>query len=103
MKKLSKRVNQRIVRLERLTGRTNILAVKELKEKLTIEQLKGVAWTKFGRTAVSSKLTETQMIAEIKALQDFLEGKSTITSVKSEKARVEKSIGKKVSWHAFIV
>lgn len=43
LKKLSKRANQRIVRLERTFGK-DTWATKKLKEKLSIEKLG--AWTK---------------------------------------------------------
>lgn len=43
LKKLSKRANQRIVRLERTFGK-DTWAIKKLKEKLSIEKMG--AWTK---------------------------------------------------------
>lgn len=47
LKKLSKRANQRIVRLERTFGK-DTWATKKLKEKLSIEKLG--AWTKIRKS-----------------------------------------------------
>lgn len=98
LKKLSKRANQRILRLERLTGEKNLFAVKQLADFLSSSQLQG--WTKkTGRARVTMKMTETQMQAEIKALNDFLEDKySSVANVKQLKEHTEKSIGTKLSW-----
>ena len=103
MKKLSKRANQRILNIERLTGTTDILSVKELKEKLTIEQLKNTSWTKSNRVAVKSYLNDTQMIAQIKALKEFLEPViakplSTVGEIKKYKSFIESSIGRKITY-----
>lgn len=71
MKKLSKRANQRIVRLERLTGVEEPFAVKQLADYLSQETLN--AWTKKGRSAVKKGLTNLQMKSIIKALNRFLQ------------------------------
>lgn len=97
LKKLSKRANQRILRIERLTNAKDLFAVKQLKDFLSSSQLQG--WTKSGRARVTMKMTETQMQAEIKALKEFLESKySTVKAIKDIKADVEKSIGAKIKW-----
>ena len=97
LKKLSKRANQRILRLERLTGKNEIFATKQLADFLSSSQVQG--WTKSGRVRVSSKMTETQMQATIKATKMFLEEKySSVANVKQLKQDIEKSIGMKLSW-----
>lgn len=93
MKKLSKRANQRIVRLERLTGTSESFAVKQLADYLSSDTLN--AWTEKGRSSVIKGLTEGQMKAVIKALNQFLkndlstqQGIKNYTKEKSEKAGV---------------
>lgn len=70
MKKLAKRANQRIVRLERLTGIEEPFGTKSLADYLSSEMLN--AWTEKGRVAVKKGLTETQMKAIIKKTKIFL-------------------------------
>jgi len=83
LKKLSKRANQRILRLERLTGIKESFATKQLSDYLSSEQIKG--WTKTGRVRVSKQMTETQMIATIKATKQFLNNSlSRVTEVKKK-------------------
>lgn len=91
LKKLSKRANQRIVRLEREFGK-DTWATKNLRNKLATEPLQ--AWTKSGRVKVNKSMTITQMKATIKATNQFLNSKtSTIRGVK----QVKKSTIKKLS------
>lgn len=71
MKKLANKASARIRTIEKTIGKTPILGVRELKEKL--ESLPMEQWTAGGRPAVRKNLSETQMIAEINALKDFLE------------------------------
>ena len=81
LKKLSKRANQRILRLERLTGLKESFAVKQLVDYLSSEQLKGIS--RKGRIRVSKKFNEAQMIAIIKATKEFLASKqSKVSEVK---------------------
>lgn len=80
MRKLSKRANQRILRIERLTGITNAFSIKQLQDYLSSDVLK--AWTKKGRVSMSKKFSETQMRAVIKATNEFLSsGVSTIKEI----------------------
>ena len=98
MKKLSKRANQRILRLERLTKEKTPFAVKELQDKLSSEMLN--AWTKTGRVSVKKGLSKIQMQAEIKALRQFL-SENTISTEKQVKDYVKKAsekAGKKLSY-----
>lgn len=85
LKKLSKRANQRIVRLEREFGTEN-LAIRNLRDKLAIEPLQ--AWTSSGRVKVNKSMTEIQMKATIKATNQFLNSKlSTRTGIKKAKKK----------------
>ena len=83
LKKLGKRANQRIVRLERAFGK-DTWATRDLKDKLSIEPLQ--AWTKSGRVKYNKSMTEAQMKATIKAIQRFLD-KPTSTRRGIKKAR----------------
>lgn len=85
LKKLSKRANQRIVRLERLTDVKESFAVKQLADYLSSEQVKG--WTKTGRVRASKQMTETQMIATIKATKQFLN--NSLSRVKEVKKKTK--------------
>lgn len=93
MKKLAKRANQRIVRLERETGVQEPFSVKQLADYLSSNTLN--AWSEKGRASVIKGLTEGQMKAEIKALNQFLNndlskqrGIKNYIKEKSEKAGV---------------
>ena len=95
LKILSKRANQRLVRLERAFGKDS-WASKRLRNKLDIESLQ--AWTKTGRVKVNKSMTITQMKATIKATQQFLNSKtSTVKGVKSVRkttiSQIAKSLG----------
>ena len=83
LKKLSKRANQRIVRLEREFGK-DTWATRELKDKLEVEPLQ--AWTRSGRVKVNKSMTETQMKATIKEVNKFL-NKATSTKRGIQRAR----------------
>lgn len=91
MKKLAKKANQRIVRLERLTESEEPFGTKSLADYLSSETLQ--AWTKKGRVAVKKGLSETQMKAIIKKTKTFLNDDiSTISEAKKfTKAESEKA------------
>lgn len=85
LKKLSKRANQRILRLEREFGTEN-LAIRNLRDKLAIEPLQ--SWTSSGRVKVNKSMTEIQMKATIKATNQFLNSKlSTRSGIKKAKKK----------------
>lgn len=95
LKKLSKRANQRLVRLERAFGK-DTWAAKRLRNKLDIESLQ--SWTKTGRVKVNKSMTITQMKATIKATQQFLNSKtSRIKGIKEVRkstiSNIAKSLG----------
>ena len=90
LKKLSKRANQRIVRLEREFGK-DTWATKYLKEKLVAEPLQ--AWTLSGRVKVNKSMTVRQMKATIKATKEFLSSSiSTKRGVKKAKQKAIKTL-----------
>lgn len=90
LKKLSKRANQRIVRLERAFGTDNI-AIKNLKDKLAIEKLQ--AWTSKGRVRVNKNMSIIQMKATIKETERFLKSPtSTRRGIKKIKQKAIKTI-----------
>lgn len=90
LKKLSKRANQRIVRLEREFGK-DTWATKYLKEKLATEPLQ--AWSVSGRVKVNKSMTVIQMKATIKATKEFLNSSiSTKRGVKKAKQKAIKTL-----------
>lgn len=90
LKKLSKRANQRIVRLEREFGK-DTWATKYLKEKLATEPLQ--AWTISGRVKVNKSMTVTQMKATIKETKKFLNSSiSTKRGIKKAKQKAIKTL-----------
>ena len=90
LKKLSKKANQRIVRLEREFGK-DTWATKYLKEKLATEPLQ--AWTISGRVKANKSMTVTQMKATIKATKEFLNSSiSTKRGIKKAKQKAIKTL-----------
>ena len=88
LKKLGRKANKKLLILEREFGKKNMFASKLLKSRLDTEKLKG--WTKGGRvrTSISDK-NITQVKAEIKALKEFIESKtSTPEGIKEVKAKI---------------
>lgn len=90
LKKLAKRANQRIVRLEREFGKET-WATKKLRDKLAIEPLQ--AWTVSGRVKVNKSMTVLQLQKTIKATEQFLSSKtSTVGGVKKVRKEQIKKI-----------
>lgn len=90
LKKLAKRANQRIVRLEREFGKET-WATKKLRNKLAIEPLQ--AWTTSGRIKVNKSMTVLQLQKTIKATEQFLDSQtSTIGGVKKVRKEQIKKI-----------
>lgn len=96
LKRLAKRANQRILRLERLTGITGAFATKQLYDYLESDVLN--ALTSKGRVAVRRDFDETQMKAIIKAVNIFLESDSTVKKVKQIKKEYSKQAGKELDF-----
>lgn len=97
LKMLVKRANQRLVRLERLTGEKDSFSSKQLFDYLSSEKLKAV--TKTNRIKTDNFNSE-QMEAIKNAVENFLDkdSLSTVTNIKKYKAKVEKAIGTEVSF-----
>lgn len=90
LKKLSKRANQRIVRLERNFGK-DTLVTRYLKDKLATEPLQ--AWTRSGRVRVNKSMSVEQMRGTIKATKEFLNNQlSTRRGIKKSKAKAIKTL-----------
>ena len=74
LRKLAKRANQRIVRLERQFGKDK-WAVKNLRDRLDTQKLQ--AWTKTGRIKYNKSMTITELRAVIKATKQFLNSQTS--------------------------
>ena len=99
LKSLAKRANQRILRLQRLTGEEEPFSVKELTDYLSASEVNGL--TKSGNVKVSKSMTLEQMRATIKATEKFLREDriSTQSQAKKEKSKIEQIFGgKKITW-----
>lgn len=96
LKRLAKRANQRILRLERLTGKTGTFATKQLYDYLDSDVLN--ALTSKGRVAVRRDFDETQMKAIIKAVNIFLENDSTVKKVKKIVKEYSTQAGKELNF-----
>lgn len=88
LRKLAKRANQRIVRLERFTGRQDAWAVANLRNRLDTEKLN--AWTPKGRIKYNKSMNITELRATIKATKNFL------NSATSTKRGIRKVIQKQI-------
>lgn len=104
LNKLSKRANQRILEIERLTKRKSPqFAVKELADLLS--STKGLTKRK-GKSIRASQykksMTETDVIGSIKALRNFLDKQrtptSTIRGIKAYTKKISEETGKKVTY-----
>ena len=84
VKKLAKRVNQRILRIER-TVKTETIAVENLRNKLDSEYVKG--WTKSGRVRFNKKLSYWQLQGIKKASEEFLN--KDVSTIKGLKKQLE--------------
>lgn len=95
--KLIKRANQRILRLERLTGIKESFGVKQLIDYASSEQLQAV--TKSGRIRITKGMNETQMKALNSILDQFLNRSiSTVKQVKKYVKEKSRETGKELSY-----
>lgn len=95
LKTLAKRANQRLLRLERLTGEKGTFASKQLYDYL--EVVNGISKT--GRIRVSKSLSETEMLGIIRATKQFLKsGTSTQRGVKKKVKEYSTKAGKPISF-----
>lgn len=97
LKKLVKRANQRLLRIERLTGEKDSFSSKQLFDYLSSEKLKAVTKTNRIKT---ENFNLDQMEAIKSAVENFLDkdSLSTVSNIKKYKAKVEKAIGSEVSF-----
>lgn len=94
---LIKRANQRILTIERLTGKKETFAVKQLIDYLSSSTINGV--TAKGRIAYRRDTTLMQKQAIKKAVEEFLsKSESTVRGIKKYTAKVSKLSGKKLSY-----
>lgn len=78
LKKLVKKANQRLVRLERFTGRQNAWASKILRNKLDTAKLN--AWTVKNRIRINKNMSITQLKGIKRATENFLNSKTSTKS-----------------------
>ena len=99
LKKLAKRANQRILRIERLTGEKGLFSAKQLYDYLDV--VEGISKT--GRIRVSKNFSKIQMEGILKATKNYLEDTANTTQreLKRRKVELEKSVGKSISWRQF--
>lgn len=98
LKKDIKRANQRILRMERETGKQGLFATKELYDYLSSYELDAI--TKKGRISLKSDYNLSQLRAIQKATDNFLKGDySKVKSVKKLKAEIEREAGKPISYN----
>lgn len=74
LKKLAKRANQRIVRLEREFGKDK-WAIKNLRDRLETQKLN--AWTKTGRIKYNKSMSITELRSVTKATKQFLNSQTS--------------------------
>lgn len=98
LKKLAKTANQRILRLERLTGYKGLFASKQLYDYLDSSTLN--ALTPASRIRVSKTYNLMQLKAIKKAVENFLENKeaSTLSGVKKITQTYSEKAGKPISY-----
>lgn len=92
-KRLSKQVNQQILRLER-EAKGDTIAIMHIRNKLDTKAVQG--WTKSGRVRFNNKMNDDQLNAIITAMEQFKKEKtSTISGLKKELEKVRKQTGEK--------
>ena len=95
VKTLSKRANQRLVRLERSFG-VDTWAAKKLSSRLASEKLQ--AFTNAGRVKYNKSMSITELKAVKKATEQFLNSEtSKVSSIKKIKKRTVKTLKKSLN------
>ena len=98
MKKLAKVTNQRILRIERLTGIVDGFQTSQLMSLLSVEPLQAV--TKKGRVSVKKTYSRTQLTAIIHALENFTKNElSTQKGVKSYVKELSEKAGEPLTFN----
>lgn len=97
LQKLVKRANQRLLRLERLTGEKGTFASKQLYDYLGINELKAIS--KSNRIKLSKTYNIGQLMAIKKATENFLQEKtSRVSGVKKVTKEYSTLAGKPLSY-----
>lgn len=96
LRKLAKQANQRLLRLERLTGKQETFASKELYDYLSVSNIQAISKT--GRIRVSKKFNVMQLRAIIKVTQRFIDDVSSVSDVKKLTKEYSEKLGKKISF-----
>lgn len=97
LQKIIKKANQRLVRLERLTGEKGTFASKQLYDYLTSNELNAV--TKSGRIRILKSYNIQKLLAVKKATQQFLnKEESTVKGIKKLKVQYEKEAEKQLNF-----
>lgn len=81
VKKLAKQTNQRLLRLEREV-KVDTIDIMRLRNKLDTDYMK--SWTKSGRVSFSKKLPYIKLLAQKKALEEFIESDTTIPKIRKK-------------------
>lgn len=97
LQKLAKKANQRLLRIERLTGEKGTFASKQLYDYLSSNEVQ--ALSKTGRIRTSKDFSFLQMKAIIKATNQFLnDSLSKISGVKAKTKEYSEKAGKPISY-----
>lgn len=95
LQKLVKKANLRIYRLEKLTGKKETFASKNLADYLSV---KGIdALTSNSRISLRKDYTLMQMKAIEKVVNNFLNDTSTVTKVRKYQQEISQKLGKTIS------
>ena len=98
LKGLVRKANQRMDRVERLTGEKYTFAAKELYDELSSSTLNALTKKK-GRISLKSSYNLTQMRAIKKATEKYLDSKtSTVRGIKKTKKKFEENAGKEMTY-----
>ena len=97
LQKIVKQANQRLLRLERVTGEKGLFASKQLYDYLATKEINGV--TASGRIRLSKSYNITQLLAVKKATKQFLDKEeSTVKGIKKLKVQYEKEAEKQLNF-----
>lgn len=97
LQKIVKQANQRLLRLERITGEKGLFASKQLYDYLTSNELNAV--TAGGRVRLSKSYNIRQLLAVKKATEQFLKKEeSTVKGIKKLKVQYEKETEKQLTF-----
>ena len=97
LQKIVKQANQRLLRLERVTGEKGLFASKQLYDYLATKEINGV--TASGRVRLSKSYNITQLLAVKKATEQFLDKEeSTVKGIKKLKVKYEEEAEKELDF-----